>query len=304
MEPNAANDVPTEAQPAPLPPVSEIAFPQPEQLSAPPRRPPSRATYALMAINVIVYLMMILIDGHQALPASGWHAAPIKTLNAFATPAEGTFLDLFVNADVFLTGQWWRLISAMFMHLGPLHIATNLWCLWNLGLIGEPLLGSWGLVAVYLLTGLGGNILSAGSHPQIASLGASGAVMGLAGVLVGLLRTRWLPIPPGDVRGLRRSVLLFALLNLAMTPSYTLLSGLARWFGLAPLVRILPGSLQIDDMAHLGGFLAGVVIGRLLVPRIRLHRTEALRRQRRVFPAAAAILLVTVFALTWLLHLP
>ena len=56
--------------------------------------------------------------------------------------------------------QWYRLLTATFVHVGLLHIATNMWCLWNLGILGEPLLGPFGLVAVYILTGIAGNLLS------------------------------------------------------------------------------------------------------------------------------------------------
>jgi rhomboid protease GluP len=284
-------------------PTVDIPQPDPIVLPPPPRQPSRfsycRATYTLMAINLLVYALMLAFDGHQPLPAGSWQHNVLGSLNAYLTPSEdGTFLGLCANWEVVHNGQWGRLISAMFMHLGPLHIATNMWCLWNLGLIGEPLLGAWGLFVVYLLTGLGGNILSAGTHPDIASIGASGAVMGLAGVLVGLLRTRYLPIPAKDVRGLRRSVLLFAVLNLALTPSYNLLSGVAHWFGLHQLTNMLPGTLQIDDMAHLGGFLSGFVMGKLLIPRIRLHRDEALRRQRIIFPSALVVLVLLALVVT------
>ncbi len=48
----------------------------------------------------------------------------------------------------------------MFVHVGILHLAVNMWCLWNLGLLAEPLMGSAGVLAVYLLTGAAGNLLS------------------------------------------------------------------------------------------------------------------------------------------------
>ena len=61
-----------------------------------------------------------------------------------------------------LHGQWYRLLTATFVHVGLIHLLTNMWCLWNLGLLGEPLLGPWGMVAVYMLTGIAGNLLSLG----------------------------------------------------------------------------------------------------------------------------------------------
>ena len=106
------------------------------------------------------------------------------------------------------------LLTAAFVHVGILHLATNMWCLWNLGLLGEPLLGPAGVVAVYVLTGVAGNLLSTAVHPQIVGAGASGAVFGLAGVLILLLKAKLLPVPPGEIRRLRKSVIYFALAEL------------------------------------------------------------------------------------------
>ena len=61
---------------------------------------------------------------------------------------------------VLIGGEWWRIVTAMFVHVGIIHLATNMWCLWNLGLLAEPLMGSAGVIAVYILTGAAGNLLS------------------------------------------------------------------------------------------------------------------------------------------------
>ena len=62
--------------------------------------------------------------------------------------------------NVLVYGEWWRIVTAMFVHVGIIHLAANMWCLWNLGLLAEPLMGSFGLFAAYILTGAGGNLLS------------------------------------------------------------------------------------------------------------------------------------------------
>ena len=98
------------------------------------------------------------------------------------------------------------LITASFVHVGILHLATNMWCLWNLGLLGEPLLGPAGIIAVYGLTGIAGNLLSTAIHPQIVGAGASGAVFGLAGVLILPLKAKLFPLAPGEVARPRKSV--------------------------------------------------------------------------------------------------
>jgi rhomboid protease GluP len=153
-----------------------------------------------------------------------------------------------------------------------------MWCLWNLGLLGEPLLGPAGIVAAYILSGAAGNLLSVAVHPQIPGAGASGAVFGLAGVLIVILKSPRLPASPAEIRGLRRSVIYFALLNFAI--------GAATWLSRS--------AIQIDNMAHLGGFLGGLLFGLPLVPRIG-SPTGLFRLRRRVAIAMLAGLL-TLFA--------
>src|SRR6187402_69737 len=96
------------------------------------------ATYVLLGINCLVFLWMTLHGVSMVSP----------------TPEQ-----LFANGAnygkaVILYGQWWRLLTATFVHVGLLHLATNMWCLWNLGLLGEPMLGPLGMIAVYVLTGI------------------------------------------------------------------------------------------------------------------------------------------------------
>jgi rhomboid protease GluP len=190
---------------------------------------------------------------------------------------------------VLLGHQWWRLITAAFVHEGPLHIATNMWCLWNLGLLGEPLLGAFGMFAVYLLTGVSGNLLSIALHPGvpngpqgIVSVGASGAVFGLAGVLIMLLKSPLLPLPPGELRQLRRSVINFAILN------FVLGGGANIFFG---------SYVQIDNMAHLGGFLCGLALGVPLVPRIGASKIQFVLRQRVAYGGMLLLTLVLAFGI-------
>ncbi|MFY9853291.1 MAG: rhomboid family intramembrane serine protease, partial [Terracidiphilus sp.] len=102
------------------------------------------ATYSLVAINCLVFLVML----------------------AHHVSATGPNVDqlMYWGADnagaVLVQGQWWRIVTAMFVHVGIIHLATNMWCLWNLGLLAEPLMGWAGVLAVYVLTGAAGNLLS------------------------------------------------------------------------------------------------------------------------------------------------
>src|SRR5580698_10850364 len=206
--------------------------PGPAQPVAPQRTRGNRwasapATYTLVGINCAVYLAMVLRGVSPSNPS-------VQDLVHWGANFGGYVL----------AGQWWRLLTAAFVHVGILHRATNMWCLWNLGLLGEPLLGPAGMVAVYVLTGVAGNLLSTVTNlanPDMVGAGASGAVFGLAGVLILLLKTKLLPVPPEEIRRLRKSVIYFALLN----------------FVIGGTTMFLRTSIQIDNMAHLGGFLCG-----------------------------------------------
>jgi rhomboid protease GluP len=260
-----------------LPPSGNASgwYPPPEKQYVPPQPRPRRsvpgwafapATYVLVGINCAVYLAMVLAG------VSFWSPTTDQLLHWGAN--NGT--------AVLVHGQWYRLITAMFVHVGIIHIATNMWCLWNLGLLAEPLMGPFGVAAAYLLTGFAGNLLSVAVNPgvpngpgAVVGAGASGAVFGLAGVLIVLLKSPLLPLPKGELRRLRRSVIYFAVLNL----------------GVGLYTAIGPSPIRIDNMAHLGGFLSGLALGVPLVPRIGAAK-PLFERRRALGVGGMAFLLV------------
>jgi rhomboid protease GluP len=232
------------------------------------------ATYLLVGINCAVFLAML-----------AKHVS-------FLSPSPDDLLLFGANnaGAVLIYGQWVRIVTAMFVHVGIIHLATNMWCLWNLGLLAEPLLGSAGVLEAYILTGAAGNLLSTlvnwwRFHPAAVTdglfgpvgAGASGAVFGLAGVLIVLLKSPRLPIPQQELRGLRKSVIYFAAINL-----------------LIGIGTELPGSLvHIDNMAHLGGFSCGLLLAAPLVPRIGSPRNLFVFRRR--IAVGMMVVLLTLF---------
>ncbi len=135
-------------------------------------------------------------------------------------------------------GQAWRLVTAMFLHYGVIHVGMNMVCLYQVGIV-ERMLGRAEYLALYFASGLVGGLASLASHPQTVSAGASGAVFGMFGAFAAVMIVRRKRIEPGAWKRTMRSLGTFFVLNLAV--------------GLS--VR------SIDLAAHLGGLVAGLVGG-------------------------------------------
>jgi len=256
----------------------------PESGYVPPARPRARrgwasapATYLLVGINCAVFLGMV------ARGASIW----MPTLDQLMQWGADRPNNVLIN------GEWWRIVTAMFVHVGIIHLATNMWCLWNLGLLAEPLMGSFGLFAVYILTGAAGNLLSTfyiwvrpihdatGAPFYPAGAGASGAVFGIAAALIILLKSKRLPIPQFELKRLRKSVIYFAAINLIIGFSVNFGSGFT--------------GVEIDNSAHVGGFLCGLAFAAPMVPRIGSARTDFQTRLRLAVVLVAFVLVLFGF---------
>ena len=203
---------PTVPQPEILPPKNGYTPPPPPPQPRRRRHPSwsvAPATYLLVGINCLVFLAMVFRGVSPGNPT-------VEQLMAWGANNAGAVL---------IDGQWIRIVTAMFVHVGILHLATNMWCLWNLALLAEPLMGSWGLIAVYILTGAAGNLLSTfvswilyhnapGGPAFPAGAGASGAVFGIAGSLIVLLKSSRLPVPVDELKRLRKSVIYLSLIHI------------------------------------------------------------------------------------------
>ena len=269
-------------QPELLPPVGEYVPPPPPR----PRRgwASAPATYLLVGINCAVFLAMVA-HGVSAFSPS------IDQLMHWGADNAG---------NVLVYGEWWRIVTAMFVHVGILHLATNMWCLWNLGLLAEPLMGSFGLFAAYILTGAAGNLLSTfynwvrpihegGNILFPAGAGASGAVFGIAGALIVLLKSKRLPVPAFELKRLRKSVIYFAAINLVIGFSINLGTD------------VIGSGLHIDNWAHLGGFSYGLLFAAPLVPRIGSPRSVFETRMRLAIAAMVTLLVLFGFYVAHLL---
>jgi rhomboid protease GluP len=141
-------------------------------------------------------------------------------------------------------GEWWRLLTSMFLHGGLMHVLANMYGLLFVGIFLEPILGKAKFLVTYLLTGVLGSIASIWWYPATISVGASGAIFGLYGLFLAFMLTKVFPAAFG--KAFLLSTLIFV--------GYNLLMGLAG---------------GIDNAAHIGGLVSGFFIGLLLYPAIK-----------------------------------
>jgi membrane associated rhomboid family serine protease/predicted negative regulator of RcsB-dependent stress response len=199
---------------------------------------PGWITWGLLGANALVFAVMAataLITGQQSL--SGFLASPDPALLLRFGAKYGPAI---------LDGDYWRLITAVFLHDGLIHLAINSYALFVIGLQTERFFGHARFLIIYLLAGAASVTASYMAQSTLA-VGASGAIFGLVGALaVFFLRNRRIFGAMG-----RRQ-----LSNLALVVVINLIFGLS-----------VEG---IDNWAHLGGLVAGLVLAWVLTPRYRV----------------------------------
>jgi rhomboid protease GluP len=207
-------------------------------------------TNVLIGLNALVFLFMVLRGASFLLPSPQ---------QAIAFGAD--------YGPLTLNGQWWRLITSMFVHFGVIHIGLNMWCLWNLGRAAEQLMGRASYLLAYFVSGIFSSITSVYWHPMAASAGASGAIFGMAGVLVSYVYLKKTPSHLKINSKMLGSLGTFIAYNLA--------------FG------ALPG---ISNAAHIGGLVMGLGVGAALPA---AGASESARRTRLTLVAVfSAIVLI------------
>ncbi len=154
------------------------------------------------------------------------------------------------NATLILRdGQWWRLFTSMFLHIGLMHLLFNGFALFQLGTLYESWTGSAKFSFLYIATGLVGSLASTlfhslPGHEIDLSAGASGAIFGLLGALIALLLKRRDRLAP---------------------QARSLLKQLAFWAGLNIFLGFT--GMSLDNAAHLGGMVSGMILGFVIGPR-------------------------------------
>jgi rhomboid protease GluP len=179
-------------------------------------------TPVLVAINAAVFVLMIVNGVHLLEPL----IADLIAWGANYGPRT-------------MGGEWWRLLTSNYIHIGLPHILFNMWVLWSAGPLVERLMGNTGFVIVYVMSGVFGSLISLLWNPLVVSAGASGAVFGIYGCLLGILLLERDSIPTPVLKHLGGSTVAFV--------AYNVIYGL--------------GTEGIDMAAHVGGLITGFLCG-------------------------------------------
>jgi rhomboid protease GluP len=213
-------------------------------------------TMIILTINFGLYLATVVFSQRSG-QGGGFLSVDGQTLIDFGAK---------LRAAIITYGQWWRLVTAGFLHGGLLHIGMNSWVLFDLGAQVEDVYGASRLIVIYFLGTVCGFLLST-FWTSALSVGASAGIMGLLGAMIALgVRTRH-------------------------TAAGAAIHGMyIRWAVYMLIFGLLPG-LNIDNAAHIGGLAAGFGAAWLAgTPRIETAWSEKLWRG-----AATACVVITAF---------
>lgn len=197
-------------------------------------------TYLVLGACCLLYGISLLLTIHSGASITPQGGGVLEELFGIGSVSSAVLQRLGASLPLpFDLGQPWRFVTACFLHANLMHIGFNMWVLIDLGPVLEELYGSPRFLFIYIATGIGGYMLS-GFFGHF-SIGASGALVGLIGVLLAITFRRG----GSGMQQLRSYVYRWII--------YLVLWGF-----------FFPG---IDNMAHLGGGITGLILGRLMLDR-------------------------------------
>jgi len=226
----------------------------------------SPATYGILTLSCVLYgfslLWTIRLHGMEA-PGGGGLGALMNfgAIDGGVLQRLGASLPLLINLL-----QPWRFVMAVFLHGSVMHIAFNMWVLMDIGPQIEELYGSARYLFIYVVTGIGGYVLS--SFFGKFSVGGSGALLGLIGVLLAITTGR----RSAGMQMLRSQII--------------------RWLiYIAVWGFLFPG---IDNFAHAGGLATGFLLGKVMVDRAPIAPEE--RKRAYILGWGSAVVVIASFA--------
>jgi rhomboid protease GluP len=207
-------------------------------------------TPILLNINIFIFVLMV-----------------VSGVSAFAPNSESLLLWGANFRTQTLAGEWWRLITCCFIHIGIFHLFMNMFALIYIGALLERHLGKLKFISAYILAGIVASVTSLCWHDFSVSAGASGAIFGMYGVFLALLTTNFI------AKSERKSLLI----SISFFVGYNLIFGLKA---------------GVDNAAHIGGLISGVIIGYAFIPSLKKSNDT------RLTYGTIGLLVVIVFSLT------
>lgn len=227
-------------------------------------------TPIIIGVNVAIYLLITFTAGGNfwSVLTTG---ADRFTLLAFGAQ----------NSELLNNGEWFRLITPAFVHIGLLHLGLNSYVLWTIGPLVEKLYGSARFLMIYLLTAAGGCLGSFLNHMlkndlSGASAGASGAIFGLFGVVAAFSYRYRGELPERFLKALKSSVLPAIAVNLVIGFSIK----------------------YVDNAAHIGGLLTGALLA-FVIPYIPANVSQRVSRTGQVILAICILVILTSFVFAY-----
>ncbi len=214
-------------------------------------------TYFVVFANVAVFAAMALAIRHF----------PVSVTQAISWGAN--------FAPLTLHGQWWRLLSALFLHGSLPHVLFNMWALWNVGRLTERLYGNGVYAFLYFACGILAGLTSIVWDPGRATLGASGAVFGIFAAFI------LFALHPRSRVAVRVPATLW--ISTAVFALYNLVGGFF--------------TTGIDNAAHVGGFISGLMLGACLVRPVTAEARSRFPRMKAL--AATGLTAIIVTAAIW-----
>lgn len=239
----------------------------------------SIATRVLVGVICVMFMLQFITDMFLPEQYRGERGGIFFLLAA----QPFTYLRLGSNFHPFVLayGQIWRFVTSCFLHIGLIHILFNCWAFWDLGRLAEKFWGAKAIFAVFILTGAFGSFSSMVWHALVwgrptNSAGASGAICGLLGLLLGAYYKNRYNI--GEFLGAQ----------------------LVRWAVYIIIFGLVAGA---DNGAHVGGMLAGGAMGYFLPPLARSRNRDRDERIWHYAAIAALALFVVAFAFDFLFYI-
>lgn len=212
-------------------------------------------TPILISLNILVWIAMV---------ATG--------VSPYAPDIEDVMNWGASNTDAVVGGEYWRLWTSNYLHYGFLHLGVNMLSLHNVGRLLERFIGKWRFGLLYTFTGIFASAVSIWWHPYSVGVGASGAILGIVGVLTALLTTNLID------KSVRWQML--------------------RSIGFSILLMLIIGlNAGIDNAAHFGGLFSGAIGGYLIYPELKSFYYEA----KKIFWGLIASLFIIAGGIGWLI---